>query len=129
MGAVYLFHDLYGYLMEMSPDIAEMIEAFDDGVDTEQTIAYYRGKLGDADPKQFVEILAGHAVLVDPNEDELEGIWAFVPIHAWSTFAAVRATPSLMTAGNVAPTVSFHAKNSVRRVLLADGMPRSSAFA
>jgi len=22
MGAVYLFHDLYGYLMEMSPDIA-----------------------------------------------------------------------------------------------------------
>ena len=24
MGAVYLFHDLYGYLMEMSPDIAQM---------------------------------------------------------------------------------------------------------
>src|SRR5690606_7643796 len=38
MGAVYLFHDLYGYLMEMSPDIAAMIEAFSDGVDTEETI-------------------------------------------------------------------------------------------
>ena len=24
MGAVYLFHDLYGYLMEMSPDIADI---------------------------------------------------------------------------------------------------------
>ena len=24
MGAVYLFHDLFGYIMEMSPDIAEM---------------------------------------------------------------------------------------------------------
>ncbi|HEY4057345.1 MAG TPA: class I SAM-dependent methyltransferase [Kofleriaceae bacterium] len=81
MGAVYLFHDLYGYLMEMSPDIAEMIESFSDGVDTKETVEYYRGKLGDANPQEFVEILAAHAVLVDPNEDEVEGIWAFVPIH------------------------------------------------
>jgi SAM-dependent methyltransferase len=80
MGAVYLFHDLYGYLMEMSPDIAGMIEAFDDGVDTEETIAYYQGKFGDADPRQFVEVLSAHAVLIDPNEDEIEALWAFVPI-------------------------------------------------
>src|SRR5512144_3260851 len=53
MGAVYLFHDLYGYLMEMSPDIADMIQSFDTGVDTQETIAYYRGRLGDADPRQF----------------------------------------------------------------------------
>ncbi len=80
MGAVYLFHDLYGYLMEMSPDIAAMIEAFDDGVDTEETIEYYRTKLGDADPREFVDVLHGHQVLVDPEEDELDGIWACVPI-------------------------------------------------
>ncbi|MEO8704958.1 MAG: SAM-dependent methyltransferase [Kofleriaceae bacterium] len=80
MNAVYLFHDLYGYLMEMSPDIAAMIEAFDDGVDTDETIEYYRGKLGEADPRQFVDILVGHQVLVDPKEDEIEGVWAFVPI-------------------------------------------------
>ena len=82
LGAVYLFHDLYGYLMEMSPDVATMIEAFSDGVDTEETIAYYRGKFGDADPRQFVEVLTAHAVLVDPSEDEIEGLWAFVPIKA-----------------------------------------------
>lgn len=87
MGAVYLFHDLYGYLMEMSPDIAQMIESFDDGVDTDETIAYYRGRLGDADPRQFVEVLAAHAVLVDPAEDEVEGVWAFVPIKArWTVW-------------------------------------------
>lgn len=87
MGAVYLFHDLYGYLMEMSPDIAEMIESFSDGVDTAETIAYYKGKFGDADPGQFVETLAGHAVLVDPAEDEVEGIWAMVPIHGkWNVW-------------------------------------------
>lgn len=87
MGAVYLFHDLYGYLMEMSPDIAAMIESFEGGVDTKETIAYYRGKLGDADPQQFVEILNAHAVLVDPAEDEIEGLWAFVPIKAkWNVW-------------------------------------------
>src|SRR5262245_53360014 len=87
MGAVYLFHDLYGYLMEMSPDIADMIEAFDDGVDTEETIRYFRGKFGDADPKQFVDVLAAHGVLVDPNEDEIEALWAFVPIKAkWNVW-------------------------------------------
>ena len=82
MGAVYLFHDLYGYLMEMSPDIAEMIEGFSDGVDTDETIAFYAGKFGDADPRKFVDVLASHAVLVDPNEDEIEALWAFVPIKA-----------------------------------------------
>lgn len=81
MGAVYLFHDLFGYLMEMSPDIAEMIESFSDGVDTAETAQYYKGRFGDADPLQFVETLVGHAVLVDPKEDEVEGIWAYIPIH------------------------------------------------
>jgi SAM-dependent methyltransferase len=87
MGAVYLFHDLYGYLMEMSPDIADMIEAFSDGVETEETIQYFTGKFADADPRQFVDVLVGHAVLVDPNEDELEAIWAFVPIKGkWNVW-------------------------------------------
>jgi SAM-dependent methyltransferase len=86
-GAVYMFHDLYGYLMEMSPDIAGMIQAFDDGVDTEETIAYYKGQFGEADPRQYVEILTAHSVLVDPKEDEIEGLWAFVPIKAkWNVW-------------------------------------------
>lgn len=87
MGAVYLFHDLYGYLMQMSPDIADMIEAFSDGVDTEETIQYFTGKFADADPRQFVDVLVSHAVLVDPKEDEIEAIWAFVPIKGkWNVW-------------------------------------------
>jgi len=30
-----------------------------------------------ADPQQFVEVLAGHAVLVDPTRTKLESLWAF----------------------------------------------------
>jgi SAM-dependent methyltransferase len=87
MGAVYLFHDLYGYLMEMSPDIAGMIEAFSDGVDTAETIEYFQGKFDGAEPRQLVDVLAAHAVLVDPGEDEIEAMWAFVPIKGrWNVW-------------------------------------------
>lgn len=104
LGAVYLFHDLYGYLMEMSPDIAEMIESFSDGVDTAQAVASYRGKLGDADPQAFVEILAAHAVLVDPKEDELDGIWASVPIHGkWNVWRRRDGRMTLWTAWGERP--------------------------
>ncbi len=84
MDAAYLFHDLYGYIMQMSPDIAELIVGFGDGVDTEATMASFGG---DADPRELIEILVGHHVLVEPDDDELEGLWAFVPIkgkwNAW----------------------------------------------
>ena len=104
MGAVYLFHDLFGYLMEMSPDIAQMIESFDDGVDTEETIAYYRGRLGDADPREFVDILAAHAVLVDPKEDEIEGMWAYVPMKGkWNVWQRKGDRLTLWTAWGDAP--------------------------
>jgi SAM-dependent methyltransferase len=87
MGAVYLFHDLYGYLMEMSPDIAAMIEAFGEGLDTNEAIERYTGRFGDNDPRQFIEVLTAHAVLVDPSEDEIEALWAFVPIKAkWNVW-------------------------------------------
>jgi SAM-dependent methyltransferase len=80
MGAVYLFHDLYGYLMEMSADIAELVEAFADGAETEQIVERYRGRFEDADPRGFVDVLHAHAVLVEVDEDELDMIWAFVPL-------------------------------------------------
>lgn len=103
-GAVYMFHDLYGYLMEMSPDIAGMIQAFDDGVDTEETIAYYKGKFGEADPRQYVEILNAHSVLVDPKDDEIEGLWAFIPIKAkWNVWQRRNDRLTLWTAWGEKP--------------------------
>ena len=87
MGAVFLFHDLYGYLMEMSPDVAELIEAFGDGADTEQTVAAFASRFEGADPREFVDVLVAHAILIEPDEDELEMIWAFVPIKGkWNVW-------------------------------------------
>src|ERR1700690_3928994 len=87
MGAVYLFHDLYGYLMEMSPDVAELIEAFGDGADTERTMAAFAPRLPGADPRQFVDVLVAHAILLEPDDDERESLWAFVPIRGkWNVW-------------------------------------------
>ncbi|MDB4958686.1 MAG: hypothetical protein JWO36_6255 [Myxococcales bacterium] len=104
MGAVYLFHDLYGYLMQMSPDIADLIEAFEGGADTEETIAYFKPRFTDADPRQFVDVLLAHAVLIDPNEDEIEGVWAFVPIkNKWNVWQRREDRMTLWTAWGERP--------------------------
>jgi hypothetical protein len=80
MGAVYLFHDLFGYLMEMSPDIADLVEAFADEADTAAVLERFANRFDGADPAQFIDVLSGHAVLLEPDEVELEGVWPFVPI-------------------------------------------------
>jgi len=80
MGAVYLFHDLYGYLMEMSPDIADLVEAFAGGADTEDVLAKFAHRFEGADPAQFLDVLVGHTVLVEPDEHELDNVWPFVAI-------------------------------------------------
>src|SRR5450432_4146223 len=54
MGAVYLFHDLYGYLMEMSPDIADLIESFESEADTATVLERFANRFEGADPAQFI---------------------------------------------------------------------------
>jgi hypothetical protein len=87
MGAVFLFHDLYGYLMEMSPDIADLIEAFAGEADTAETIERFRGRFEDADPAQFVDVLTAHAVLVEPDDHELDLVWPYVAVKGkWNVW-------------------------------------------
>lgn len=80
MGAVYLFHDLYGYLMEMSPDIAELVEAFAEPAPTAATLDRFANRFGDADPATFVDVFTAHSALVEPDDVEADLVWPFVPI-------------------------------------------------
>lgn len=126
MGAVYLFHDLYGYLMQMSPDIAGMIEAFGDGVDSDQTIRYFQGRFDGAQPRELVDVLVGHAVLVDPAEDEIEGVWAFVPIKArWNVWQRRGDRMTLWTAWGDRPVQQLFLDTDETRIWDAfDGQKR-----
>ncbi len=87
MGAVYLFHDLFGYLMEMSPDIADLVEAFAGPTETLDILGRYGTRFDGADPAQFIDVLVAHNVLIEPDEDEHELVWPFVPIkNKWNTW-------------------------------------------
>jgi len=88
MGAVYLFHDLFGYLMQMSPDIADLVEAFAQPIDTLDILGRFGTRFEGADPAQFIEVLLAHGVLLEPDDpDEHELIWPFVPIKGkWNTW-------------------------------------------
>ena len=85
MGAVYLFHDLYGYLMQMSSDVADMIEAFAGGADTMEVMQRFAARFEDADPREFVDVLGQHGILLDPDEEE--SIWPYVAIKGkWNVW-------------------------------------------
>ena len=55
---------------------------------------------------------ASFTTVTSPPMAAAKSFPASVPIHSSSTFAAECATPSLITAGNVAPAGPDHSKNS-----------------
>lgn len=104
MGAVYLYHDLYGFLLEMSPDIAELVDAFAGGGDTAEIAKRFTGRFGDADPQQFIDVLAAHFVLIEPGEDELEAIWPMVAIKGkWNVWQRRGSAMTIWTAWGERP--------------------------
>lgn len=104
MGAVYLFHDLYGYLLEMSPDIADLVEAFAEPRDVTEVYGEFAGRFDGAEPAQLVDILSSHAVLIEPDEDEIAALWAFAPIKGkWNVWRRTGDTLTLYTAWGERP--------------------------
>jgi SAM-dependent methyltransferase len=104
MGAVYLFHDLYGYLMEMSADVLEVVDAFGDGAATDDVVARFDGRFDGASPRQFVDVFYQHACLVEPDEDELAALWPMVAVKGrWNAWRRHGDRVTLWTAWGDAP--------------------------
>ena len=99
MGAVYLYHDLYGYLMEMSPDIVDLIEAFAGGAKIDDIVERFARAFEGATPQQFIDVLAAHAVLIPLDEPEWEGLWPMVVVKAkWNVWRREDGRVTLWTA-------------------------------
>jgi protein-L-isoaspartate O-methyltransferase len=104
MGAVYLVHDLYGFLLQMSPDIAELVDAFADGADSAEIAQRFVGRFGEANPAEFIDVLVAHFVLLEPDEDELDGIWPMVAIKGkWNVWQRRGSALTLWTAWGERP--------------------------
>ena len=86
-GAVYLYHDLYGYLLQMSPDLIGFLDAFAAARSTSEVVARYADAFEGQSPQQFVDIFYQHACLVEPDDDEVAGIWPMVVVKGkWNVW-------------------------------------------
>ena len=87
-GAVYLYHDLYGYLMQMSADLKDFVEWFDDGRELDGALENFADVFGGDQVRQFVQVFGDHACLVPQGEDELTPLLDAYPVRGRWALAA-----------------------------------------
>ena len=87
MGDVYLYHDLYGYIMKMSPDVLEFLDAFAEPARTDEVCERYQDAFEGQSPREFVDIFSQFACLLAPDEGEIDGIFYMVPVKSkWNVW-------------------------------------------
>lgn len=87
MGDVYLYHDLYGYIMKMSPDVLAFLDAFGEPTETAAVIDRYKDSFEGQSPREFVDIFSQFACLLAPDDGEIDGIFYMVPVKArWNVW-------------------------------------------
>jgi hypothetical protein len=85
-GAVYLYHDLYGYLLQMSPDLVEFIDQFAEPRTVADVVAAHADRF-EGQAQQFVDVFYQHACLIEPDDDERAGIWPMIAIKGkWNVW-------------------------------------------
>lgn len=87
MGEVYLYHDLYGYILKMSPDILEFVFEFRTPELAPTVCARYANAFGDQAPEGFVGTFAQFGCLTAVGSNELDPIWDKVPVKGpWNVW-------------------------------------------
>lgn len=87
MGAVYLYHDLFGFILEMSPDVLDFLDAFAEPSAPAAVCERWAGRFDDADPRGFVEVFLQFHCLVEPGVDEMAEVWDYVPVRGrWNVW-------------------------------------------
>lgn len=104
MGEVYLYHDLYGYILKMSPDILAFLQGFETPILAEEVCADFSNAFGDQAPEGFIGTFAQFGCLVADGADEVEGIWDKVPVKgAWNVWEERDGCVTLYTAWGERP--------------------------
>lgn len=78
--AVYLYHDLFGYLLEMSADLKELVDHFATPHTADSAALAFAQTWTREQVGQFLGVFIQHRVLVGPTEQELDGLVDMVPI-------------------------------------------------
>lgn len=78
--AAYLYHDLYGYLLEMSADLKALVDFFATPQTAEAAASAFAAQWPQSQLGQFLGVFAQQKVLVEPDAQELDGLVQMVPI-------------------------------------------------
>jgi hypothetical protein len=85
MGAVFLYHDLLGSIVEMSPDVADVYFAFRQPADRASVEAAYT--LDGIGARDVTDALVRHHLLVAPDREERDVVWSCVGVRAkWAVW-------------------------------------------
>lgn len=87
MGRLYLYHELYGFILEMSADVLGFLEAFAEPARVDAVVTAWGDRFEGADPAAFVDVFLQFRCLVDPEQEELGAIWDHVPVKGrWNVW-------------------------------------------
>ena len=78
--AVFLYHDLFGYLLEMSADLKAFLDFFAEPHTAEEAVTHFTGTFAREQIGQFVGVFVQQRVLVPPGDQELDALVEAVPV-------------------------------------------------
>lgn len=82
-GQVHAYHDLFGYLLAMSPDVAELIEHHRGTPRSRADAdAAFAGRFEAGQLDEFLPVLQLFSCLVAPGAREEDQLWSMVPVKA-----------------------------------------------
>lgn len=110
MGEVYIYHDLYGYILKCSPDILEFLNEFREAARPDQVCVKYANAFEDTAPEMFVGIFLQHGCLIKPNHEQLGDIADMIPVKGrWNVFERhTDGTMTFWTAWGDNPVAKLH---------------------
>ena len=77
---VFCYHDLFGYLLEMSQDLKQLVDFFDSPRDPEQAATQFAGQWQRDQVGHFIGVFVQQRVLVAPDRAERDALADMVPI-------------------------------------------------
>ncbi len=83
----YLYHDLYGYILQMSEDVLAFLDRFHEPMSEETAQAAFDDSYPKEDVRRFISVFEEYGCLVAAAGSEYERLWQRFPVRGkWSVY-------------------------------------------
>lgn len=87
MGEVYVYHDLYGYILKMSPDLLAFLDEFKAPIRPDEVCRKHANSFEEQTPESFVGIFLQFGCLIKPDHDQVNDLWEMIPVRGrWNVW-------------------------------------------